>query len=73
VQGDAGNLADLDRLFETFKVEKGHIDILFASAGYGEFNVPLGTITEESYDKIFNLNVKGTLFTVQMRSRHSLL
>ena len=65
VQGDAGNMADLDRLFDTVKAEKGHIDILFASAGYGEFNVPLGSITEENYDKTFGLNVKGTLFTVQ--------
>jgi NAD(P)-dependent dehydrogenase (short-subunit alcohol dehydrogenase family) len=40
VQGDAGNLADLDRLYETVKAEKGHIDILYASAGTGDFNVP---------------------------------
>jgi len=65
VQGDAGNFADLDRLFETVKAEKGHIDILFASAGYGEFNVPIGSVTEENYDKTFDTNVKGTLFTVQ--------
>src|SRR5271166_2441347 len=65
VQGDAANFADLDRLFETVKAEKGHIDILFASAGYGEFNAPIGSITEENYDKTFGLNVKGTLFTVQ--------
>ena len=65
VQGDAGNMADLDRLFETVKAEKGRIDVLFASAGYGEFNVPLGSITEENYGKTFDTNVKGTLFTVQ--------
>ncbi len=65
VQGDAGNLADLDRLYDTVKAEKGHIDILFASAGVGEFNVPLGSITEEGFDKTFNVNVRGTLFTVQ--------
>jgi NAD(P)-dependent dehydrogenase (short-subunit alcohol dehydrogenase family) len=65
VQGDAGNMADLDRLYDTVKAAKGHIDILFASAGYGEFNVPLGSITEENYDKTFGTNVKGTLFTVQ--------
>jgi NAD(P)-dependent dehydrogenase (short-subunit alcohol dehydrogenase family) len=65
VQGDAGNMADLDRLYDTVKSSKGHIDILFASAGYGEFNVPIGAITEENYDKTFNVNVKGTLFTVQ--------
>ena len=65
IRGDAGNLTDIDHLFETVKAEKGHIDILFASAGYGEFNVPLGSINEENYDKTFGTNVKGTLFTVQ--------
>jgi NAD(P)-dependent dehydrogenase (short-subunit alcohol dehydrogenase family) len=65
IQGDAGNLADLDILFKTVEAQKGHIDILFASAGYGEFNVPIGSVTEENYDKTFSTNVKGTLFTVQ--------
>jgi NAD(P)-dependent dehydrogenase (short-subunit alcohol dehydrogenase family) len=65
VQGDASNMADLDRLYETVKAEKGQLDILFASAGYGEFNAPLGAITEANYDQTFNVNVKGTLFTVQ--------
>ena len=65
VQGDAGALADLDRLFEKVKSTKGHIDILFASAGVGDFGVPIGKITEESFDKTFNVNVRGTVFTVQ--------
>jgi NAD(P)-dependent dehydrogenase (short-subunit alcohol dehydrogenase family) len=65
VQGDAGSLSDLDRLFETVKKEKGRIDILFASAGIGELNKPLGSITEKGFDDIFNVNVRGTLFTVQ--------
>ncbi len=65
VQGDAGNLADLDRLYETVKTEKGKIDIVFASAGVGDFNVPLGSVTEENFDNTFNVNVRGTLFTVQ--------
>ena len=64
VQGDAANLADLDRLYETVKKEKGHIDILFASAGTGEF-APIGQITEKHFDDTFDLNVRGTLFTVQ--------
>lgn len=64
IQGDSANLADLDKLFDTVKQEKGTIDVLFASAGQGEFQ-PLGSITEEHFDKIFDLNVKGTLFTVQ--------
>ena len=65
VQGDAGNLADLDRLFETVKTKKGHIDILYASAGVGDFGVPIGAVTEAHFDKAFNVNVRGTLFTVQ--------
>jgi NAD(P)-dependent dehydrogenase (short-subunit alcohol dehydrogenase family) len=64
VRGDAANLDDLDRLFETVKREKGTIDILFASAGTGEA-VPLGEITEQHFDTTFDLNVRGTLFTVQ--------
>ena len=64
VQGDAGNLADLDRLYETVKKQKGRIDVLFASAGVGEF-APIGEVTEAHFDKIFGVNVRGTLFTVQ--------
>jgi NAD(P)-dependent dehydrogenase (short-subunit alcohol dehydrogenase family) len=64
VQGDAANLGDLDRLYETVKREKGKIDILFASAGQGEF-ATLEQVTEEHFDKTFDLNVRGTLFTVQ--------
>jgi NAD(P)-dependent dehydrogenase (short-subunit alcohol dehydrogenase family) len=64
VQGDAGNLADLDRLYDTVRREKGRIDVLVASAGYGEF-APIGEVTEEHFDKTFDLNVRGTLFTVQ--------
>ncbi len=63
VQGDVSNLADVDRLYEIVKAN-GRIDILFANAGVGEF-APLGKITEEHFDKLFNINVKGTLFTVQ--------
>jgi len=64
VQGDASNLADLDHLYEVVKKEKGKIDVLFASAGRGEL-APIGQITEQHFDDIFNLNVRGTLFTVQ--------
>lgn len=64
VQGDVSNLKDLDHLYDTVKKEKGHIDILFANAGLGEF-APLGSITEEHFDKTFNVNVKGVIFTVQ--------
>lgn len=64
VQGDAGNLDDLDRLFDTIKREKGSIDVLFASAGMGE-PAKLSEITVEHFDKVFGLNTRGTLFTVQ--------
>jgi NAD(P)-dependent dehydrogenase (short-subunit alcohol dehydrogenase family) len=64
VQGDISNLDDLDRLFATVKAEKGYVDVLFANAGIGNMS-PLGAITEEQFDKVFDVNVKGTLFTVQ--------
>src|SRR5271154_6561300 len=64
VQGDVSNLGDLDRLYATVKREKGHIDVVFANAGTGEF-APLGAITEGHFDKIFNANVRGLLFSVQ--------
>jgi NAD(P)-dependent dehydrogenase (short-subunit alcohol dehydrogenase family) len=65
VQGDAGNLTDLARLYDTVKAKKGQSDILYASAGYGEFNVPLGSIAEANFDDTFNVDARGTLFTVQ--------
>ncbi len=64
VQSDVSKLADLDLLFATIKQEQGHLDVVFANAGVGEI-VPLGSITEEHFDKTFNINVKGLLFTVQ--------
>jgi NAD(P)-dependent dehydrogenase (short-subunit alcohol dehydrogenase family) len=64
VQGDVSNLGDLDRLFAQIKREKGKLDIVFANAGVAKY-APFGTITEEHYDSIFNINVKGLLFTVQ--------
>jgi NAD(P)-dependent dehydrogenase (short-subunit alcohol dehydrogenase family) len=64
VRGDASNLDDLDRLFDTVRRVKSRIDILYASAGWGEA-LALGEITEKHFDTIFGLNVRGTLFTVQ--------
>ena len=64
VQGDVSKLADIDKLFATVKKQKGKLDIVFANAGIGEF-APLGQITEEAFDKQFDVNVKGLLFTVQ--------
>ena len=64
IQGDVSNLGDLDRLFAQIKREKGKLDIVFANAGIATY-APFGQITEEHYDSIFNINVKGLLFTVQ--------
>jgi len=64
VQGDVSNLADLDRLFGQIKKEKGKLDIVFANAGVAKY-ASFGKITEEFYDSIFKINVKGLLFTVQ--------
>jgi NAD(P)-dependent dehydrogenase (short-subunit alcohol dehydrogenase family) len=64
VQGDIANLADLDRLYQTVKAAKGHLDIVYANAGVGEF-VATSALTEEHFDKTFDVNVKGSVFTVQ--------
>ncbi|MBI3817898.1 MAG: glucose 1-dehydrogenase [Planctomycetes bacterium] len=64
IQGDVSNLKDLDRLFSEVKRQHGRIDVLFANAGIGEL-APLGSITEEHFDKTFRINVKGLLFTIQ--------
>ncbi len=64
IKADASNLADLDALYARIKQDKGRVDVVFANAGGGEF-APLGSITEEHFDKTFDTNVKGLLFTVQ--------
>jgi NAD(P)-dependent dehydrogenase (short-subunit alcohol dehydrogenase family) len=64
VCGSITDMADLDRLFEAVKAEPGSLDILLANVGISEL-VPLGQILPEQYDRIFDTNVKGLLFTVQ--------
>ena len=64
VRGSVTDPADLDRLYKTVKDERGGLDILFANAGTGSF-APLGEITPEHYDQIFDVNVKGVIFSVQ--------
>ena len=64
VRADVSNLADLDALFERIAADAGHLDVVFANAGGGEF-MPLGQITERHFNETFDTNVKGTLFTVQ--------
>jgi NAD(P)-dependent dehydrogenase (short-subunit alcohol dehydrogenase family) len=64
IRGDVSNLGDLDRVFDAIKKQKNRLDVLFANAGGGSL-APLGQITEEHFDKTFNTNVRGLLFTVQ--------
>src|SRR3954463_13528221 len=64
VQGDVAKLADLDRLYDVVKQKHGRVDVVFANAGAGEL-VPVEQITEAHYDKLFDINVKGLVFTVQ--------
>ena len=64
VRGDIANLGDLDRLYAEVRGKAGRIDVLFANAGSGSL-APLGDITEEQFDGTFDVNAKGTLFTVQ--------
>lgn len=64
VRGSVTDPADLDRLYKQVKDERGGLDILFANAGTGSF-APLGGITPEHYDQIFDVNVKGVIFSVQ--------
>jgi NAD(P)-dependent dehydrogenase (short-subunit alcohol dehydrogenase family) len=64
IQGDVSSPADLDRLYAVVKEKAGRVDVLFANAGLGEV-APLGAITEAQFDATFDVNVKGTLFTVQ--------
>lgn len=64
VRGDMSKLADIDRLYDAIQQKHAQIDVVFANAGGGEM-APLGAITEEHYQRTFDTNVKGVLFTVQ--------
>lgn len=64
VQGDVANLKDLDRLYDVIRQKAGRLDVVFANAGIGEF-AKFGEVTEEHFDRVFGINVKGLLFTVQ--------
>jgi NAD(P)-dependent dehydrogenase (short-subunit alcohol dehydrogenase family) len=65
VQGDVAKLTDIDRLYATVGEQKGRIDVLFANAGLAGESTPLGKISEELFDTLFDVNVRGLLFTVQ--------
>ncbi|MFE9723912.1 SDR family NAD(P)-dependent oxidoreductase [Streptomyces sp. NPDC005794] len=64
IQGDASNLPDLDRLFAEIAERSGRLDVVVANAGVGDYE-PLGEITEEGYERVTSINLKGTVFTVQ--------
>jgi NAD(P)-dependent dehydrogenase (short-subunit alcohol dehydrogenase family) len=64
IQGDASNLADLERLFAEVEKAHGSVDVLFVNAGVAKF-APLEAVTEEFFDHQFGINVKGALFTLQ--------
>jgi NAD(P)-dependent dehydrogenase (short-subunit alcohol dehydrogenase family) len=65
VRSDSADLASLDALFARVREDKGHIDVLFASAGKGVIGTPLADVTEDHFDELFGINTRGTLFTVQ--------
>ncbi len=64
IRGDVANLEDLDRLFAQVREQFGRVDVLFANAGIAPF-VPSEAVTEEHFDRLFNINVRGLFFTVQ--------
>ncbi len=68
IQADSSSMADLDRVFDEIREKKGNLDVLFVNAGSGEF-ASIGEYTEEHFDKTFNTNVKGLVFTVQKALR----
>ena len=65
VVADSANLDDIDHLFSTIRAKAGRLDVLFASAGVGNLAEPLADVTPDSFDQLFGLNVRGTLFTAQ--------
>ena len=64
IRGDVANLDDVDRLFVQVREQFGRVDVLFANAGIAPF-VPFRAVTEEHFDRLFNINVRGLFFTVQ--------
>jgi len=64
IRGDVADLEELDQLFAQIKTHFGRIDVLFANAGIAPF-VPLEAVTEEHFDDLFNINVRGLFFTIQ--------
>jgi len=65
VRSDSGNPRDLDLLVDAVRVGHGRVDVLYVSAGIGSVEEPLTAVTEDSFDTVFGVNVRGALFTVQ--------
>ena len=65
IRADSSVLADIERVMAQIKQEKGHLDVLYVNPGYSDMNTPLGSITSDAINKTFDLNVTGTIFTVQ--------
>jgi NAD(P)-dependent dehydrogenase (short-subunit alcohol dehydrogenase family) len=64
IRSDVSSLTDIDRVVAIIKAQKSHLDVVVANAGVAE-SAPLEAVTEAHYDQQFDINVKGTLFTVQ--------
>ena len=64
IRGDVSNLDDLDSLFGQIRERFGRVDVLFANAGIAPL-APFDAVTEEQFDRLFNVNVRGLFFTVQ--------
>lgn len=69
INADAADLEDIQRVFATIAADAGRLDIFFASAGYGALSEPLLEVTPESFDHVFDLNVRGTIFAAQQAAR----
>jgi NAD(P)-dependent dehydrogenase (short-subunit alcohol dehydrogenase family) len=65
VRSDSGNPRDLDLLVDAVRAGRGRVDVLYVSAGIGTVEEPLTAVTEDSFDTVFGVNVRGALFTVQ--------
>lgn len=69
VQADLGKVADIRRLINTAAEHFGRLDVLVNNAGL-ETHAPFWEVTEEDYDKVLNVNLKGVFFAAQEMVRH---
>jgi NAD(P)-dependent dehydrogenase (short-subunit alcohol dehydrogenase family) len=65
IRGDIADLDDLDAIADQIHRDAGGLDILFANAGGGDGLTTIDHLSPESFDKVFAINVRGTVFTVQ--------